>query len=165
MGGPFDILVEQHRELEERFEDLGAGEDESGSSSVVRELVALLRHHLWLEERCLQPWVTRVEGRARGRQQAGDRQAMHELLDEMEEHPLQSAEWQARFLTLEDLWVAHLQEVESSLLPRLTSVMDPREQQALAQELSRSRLDTRSSASEAGFSGSGPFLDDLRWEG
>lgn len=73
---------------------------------------------------------------------------MRELMDELEEQTLGSAEWQARFLALEDLWVAHFQEEERALLPRLTTVLDPQEQQVLSLELLRARNALRSRGHE-----------------
>jgi|GEM_PF-933035 len=164
MGGPFDILVEEHRELEERFERLVSGAEEEPSSAQ-HELLELLRLHTWLEERCLRPLVVRVEGRARAHQQAEDHQAMRELMDELEELSLGDTEWQARLFALEDLTVAHFQEEESALLPRLTTALDPREQQQLRVELMRARDELRTLASGPFVSGSTPLLEDLRWDG
>ncbi|NTX40753.1 hemerythrin domain-containing protein [Myxococcus sp. CA051A] len=164
MGGPFDILVEEHRELEERFERLVSGAEEEPLSAQ-RELLELLRLHTWLEERCLQPLVARVEGRARARQLAEDHLAMRELMDELEELPLGDAEWQARLYALEDLWVAHFQEEESSLLPRLSTALDPREQQTLRVELTLAREELRTLAEGPFVSGTRSLLEDLRWDG
>ncbi|QSQ18426.1 hemerythrin domain-containing protein [Myxococcus landrumensis] len=147
MGGPFDILVEEHHALEARFARL-VSSAEPEPLSAQRELLALLRQHTWLEERCLQPLVARVEGRHRARRLAEESLAMRELMDELEELPLGSADWQARFLALEDLWVAHFQEEERALLPRLTTVLDPQEQQVLSLELTRARNALRSRGHE-----------------
>ncbi|MFY2560434.1 hemerythrin domain-containing protein [Corallococcus terminator] len=165
MGGPFDILVEEHRELEERFERLVSGAEEEEPLSAQHELLELLRLHTWLEERCLQPLVARVEGRARARQQAEDHLAMRELMDELEELSPGDTEWQARLYALEDLTVAHFQEEESALLPRLTTALDPREQQQLRAELTLAREELRALASGPFVSGSAPLLEDLRWDG
>lgn len=136
--GPFDILAEQHRELEERFELLEAG-DGTGEADEQRErvgaLVSLLRLHTLLEERYVYPLMTRTEGRARTREEAGDHLTMSELIDELEEQPPGGPEWWARIMALQDLLVAHVREEEEQTFARLVTVLDAGEQEELRRNL------------------------------
>ena len=119
--GPFDILAEQHRELEERISALEAEED-PGEAEAQRErfqaLADALRVHARLEERYLYPLVARIEGRVRAREEAEDHLALRELVEELEELTPGGDEWWARFTALEDLLVAHVQEEEAEVFPR-----------------------------------------------
>jgi hemerythrin superfamily protein len=136
--GPFDILAEQHRELEERFEaletEVGPGEaDEQRERASA--LFRLLRLHSLLEERHVYPLLTRAEGRARTREQTEDHLTMSELMDELEEQPPGTPEWWARLIALEDLLVAHMREEEEQTFARLATALDAGEQEELRHAL------------------------------
>ncbi|MCP3103068.1 hemerythrin domain-containing protein [Myxococcus sp. K15C18031901] len=171
MGGPFDILVRQHRELEARFEHLWADAETADVSSReaprerVDALVELLRLHLRLEERCLLPRVARVEGRARARLLEEDHLAMRELMDELVELSPEQPEAQARLYALEDLLVAHFQEEESEVLPRVITTLEPHEQHQVRAELATTRDELRSLGAGVPLSEESPLLDTLRWDG
>lgn len=132
--GPFDILAEQHRELEERFEALTA-EDGTEDGDQQREraqgLISLLRLHTVLEERYLYPLLARLEGRERARQEIEDHLMLGELMDELEEQPPGGPEWWARLTALEDLLVAHVREEEEQSFPLVMTDLDAGEQQEL----------------------------------
>ncbi|MCP3137221.1 hemerythrin domain-containing protein [Pyxidicoccus xibeiensis] len=165
MAGPFDILIEQHRELEECFERLASGGDLEDIQDGVTELLELLRLHSRLEERCLYPVLLRVEGRARTRQEAEDHLTMRELMDELEELPPGHPEWQARLYALEDLVVAHFQEEESALLPRLRAALDFHDQEELRRDLSLTREELLARALALQVPGRDSLLESLRWDG
>jgi hemerythrin-like domain-containing protein len=140
--GPFDILAEQHRELEERFEALeassGAAEAEERRDQA-QAFVALLRLHTRLEERHLSPLLlTRAEERARAHEEAEDHLTMRELLDELEEQPFDAPEWWARLVTLEDLLMAHVRREEDQLFPRLSAALSGAERGELRRALEAS---------------------------
>jgi len=139
MDSPFDSLVGQHRELEARFERLASGAEPKASREAEAELLALLRFHSRLEERCLHPVLARVAGRERCREQQEDHLTMRELMDELEALPPGHPEWQARLLTLEDRVVAHFQEVENALLPQLMTALDSLALDDLRRDLSATR--------------------------
>jgi hemerythrin-like domain-containing protein len=135
--GPFDILAEQHRELEERITALDSDADsDSGEPDTwqerFEEFSAMLRVHAQLEERFLYPLLARVEGRSRAREEAEDHLAMRELVEELAEFSPGEDEWWARFVALEDLLVAHVREEEVELFPRLVSALDQEEQHSLS---------------------------------
>lgn len=136
--GPFDILSELHRELEDRLAALESGE-EPGASGRWHErfeaLAAALRVHARLEERHLYPLLARVEGRVRAREEMEDQLTMRELLEELEELEPGEDEWWARFMALEDLIVAHVREEEVETFPRLTSALDAGARDELHQAL------------------------------
>ncbi|MBN1208263.1 MAG: hemerythrin domain-containing protein [Myxococcaceae bacterium] len=163
--GPFDILAEQHRELEGRLEALGADEaqrEPQAQREQLEALLVLLRVHALLEERHLSPLLKRVEGRARAREQAEDHLAMSELTDELKEQEPGGAEWWARLTALEDLVVAHAREEELETFPRLTSTLDEEEQEALRRALLGMRGDLLARAHA--LPGSEPLLEAPRWE-
>ncbi|AKQ70210.1 hypothetical protein A176_007122 [Myxococcus hansupus] len=163
MGSPFDSLIHQHRELEERFERLASGVD-SGASRETEELLALLRFHSRLEERCLYPLLAQVAGRERCREQTEDHLTMRELMDELEALPPGHSEWQARLLTLEDLVVAHFQEEENALLPQLMTALDSLALDDLRRDLSATRMELLARPQVSHVAGA-PLLDSLHWDG
>lgn len=165
MANPFDILIEQHRELEECFERLASGVDPEELRSEVAELLELLRLHSRLEERCFYPLVMQVEGRSRAREEAEDHLTMRELMDELEELPPGHPEWQARLFALEDLVVAHFQEEESAMLPRLRTALDAQQQDDLRRDLSSTREELLARAHTFPNPGRGLLLETLRWDG
>jgi hemerythrin-like domain-containing protein len=165
MSNPFDILIEQHRELEECFERLASGADSEEQRAQVAELLELLRLHSRLEERCFYPLLMQVEGRSRTREEAEDHLAMRELMDELEELPPGHPEWQARLFALEDLVVAHFQEEESALLPRLRMALDAQQQDDLRRDLSSTREELLARVHAFHVPGRGPLLETLRWDG
>ncbi len=130
--GAFDILVAQHRELEECLAQFdGAPPHELGALAV--EFIALLRLHARLEERHLYPLLTQVGGRARAQEEAEDHEAMRELTDELLELTPGTDDWLARLTALEDVVVAHIQWEEALVLPRLAAALDGPEEEALRQ--------------------------------
>jgi len=165
MGNPFDILIDQHRELEECFERLVSGTEPEELRSQVAELVELLRLHSRLEERCFYPLVMQVEGRSWAREEAEDHLTMRELMDELEELPPGHPEWQARLFALEDLVVAHLQEEENVVLPRLRMALDAQQLDDLRRDLWLTREELLARAHAYPVPGRGPLLESLRWDG
>ncbi|MCY1018375.1 hemerythrin domain-containing protein [Pyxidicoccus sp. MSG2] len=165
MSNPFDILIEQHRELEECFERLASDADSEEQRAQVSELLELLRLHSRLEERCFHPLLMQVEGRSRAREEAEDHLVMRELMDELEELPPGHPEWQARLFALEDLVVAHFQEEESAMLPRLRMALDAQQQDDLRRDLSATREELLARAHVFHVPGRGPLLETLRWDG
>ncbi len=142
--GPFDILSELHRELEDRLtslEPVEEAEEPGAWQERLEELTAALRVHARLEERHLYPVLARVEGRALARQRVEDQLTVRELLEELEELEPGADEWWARFTALEDLIVAHVREQEAEIFPRLVSALDPQEQDDLHQALLTQRED------------------------
>jgi hemerythrin-like domain-containing protein len=163
--GPFDILAEQHRELEERLSALEAEEDSSeveAQRERFEELAALLRMHARLEERYLSPLVARIEGRGRARQESEDHLTLRELLEELEELTPGEDEWWARFTALEDLLVAHVREEEAEIFPRITSALDEEEQEELSHSFLnlREELDPRANTVSSGER----LLEEPRWD-
>jgi hemerythrin superfamily protein len=165
MGNPFDILIDQHRELEECFERLMSASDPEELRSQVTDLLELLRLHSRLEERCFYPLLMQVEGRSRTREEVEDHLTMRELMDELEELPPGHPEWQARLFALEDLVVAHFQEEENAILPRLRTVLDAQQQDDLRRDLSATREELLARAQGFHVPGRGPLLESLRWDG
>jgi hemerythrin-like domain-containing protein len=163
--GPFDILAEQHRELEERISAFEAEEDSSEAEAQrerFEELVSALRVHARLEERYLYPLVARIEGRLRAREEADDHLTMRELVEELEELTPGDDEWWARFTALEDLLVAHVREEEAETFPRLTSVLDEEAQNELSHSLLNLREELAPGTSAV--SGSERLLEEPRWD-
>ncbi|WP_224240607.1 hemerythrin domain-containing protein [Hyalangium gracile] len=161
--GPFDILAEQHRKLQERLESFepaeGPGEPDTQRERV-EALVELLQLHAWLEERHLLPLLARVEGRVRARQEAEDHLTMRELVEELETLEPETDEWWARLVALEDVVAAHAREEETETFPRLASTLDTEEQQELSQAFLGAPQQLRSWASP--LSGTEPSLADSR---
>ncbi|WP_224371511.1 hemerythrin domain-containing protein [Hyalangium versicolor] len=159
--GPFDILTEQHRELEDQLE---AFESDEGprEAQTQRErfeaLAELLRLHTWLEERYLSPLLTRVEGRGRACQEREEHLTMSELMEELEEFEPEADEWWARLTALEDLIVAHARQEELETFPRLDATLEPEEQDSLRRALLglREQLLSRPSS----LSGNGPSFEE-----
>lgn len=135
---PFEILAEQHRELEEQLEALESDEglrDPDAQRERLEALVSSLRLHTRLEERYLYPLLARVEGRGRAREESEDHLTMQELEEELQELEPGEDEWWARLTALEDLLVAHVREEEAETFPRLTSTLDEEEQEGLHRAL------------------------------
>jgi hypothetical protein len=136
--GPFDILAEQHRELENCFAAF-TPDEESGEPDAWRErteeLAEALRVHARIEERYLHPLLARIEGRARAREEAEDQLTVRELLEELLELEPESNEWWARFTALEDQVVAHVRAQEAETFPRLSSTLEAQEQDELHQAI------------------------------
>lgn len=159
--GAFDILVAQHRELEECLTQFdGAPPHELGALSL--ELVALLRLHARLEERHLYPLLTQVGGRAQAQEEAEDHEAMRELTDELLELTPGSDEWLARLTALEDVVVAHIQWEEVLVLPRLAAALDGPEHEALRRAF-LSTSDEADGPVPPHVPGGEPSLDASRW--
>ncbi|MFL5347480.1 MAG: hemerythrin domain-containing protein [Hyalangium sp.] len=164
--GPFDILAEQHRELEECIEALEADESR-GEPDTRRErleaLFALLRVHAQLEERHLYPLLARVEGRARAREEAEDHLTLRELMEELEELEPEAEEWWARLTALEDLVVAHARQEEVETFPLLLAILEPGEQDELRRAFSTLREQLLSGAPS--LSGNQPLLEEPLGDG
>jgi hemerythrin-like domain-containing protein len=157
--GPFDILAEQHQELEERLEALESDDSEPDTRGEQLEaLFALLRVHAQLEERHLHPLLARVEGRARAREELEDHLTLRELMEELEELKPEADEWWARLTALEDLVVAHVREEEVETFPRLVSTLDDGEQDELRRAFSSLREQLLSRAEP--LSGSEPLFEE-----
>lgn len=129
--GPFDILAEQHRELEARFQALAASAGAAAQGErrdQTQALLELLRLHTRLVERHLFPLLlTRAEERARAHEEAEALLTMRELMDELEEQPFDEPEWWARLVTLEDLFAAHVRREENQLFLSQAGTFEQRE--------------------------------------
>jgi hemerythrin-like domain-containing protein len=163
--GPFDILAEQHRELEEQLEALTSEqtlEEPEAKADQLQALTALLELHARLEERHLRPLLARVEGRIAAREEAEDHLAMVELAEELQELAPGEEEWWARLTALEDLIVAHMRQEEAETFPRLSSLLGQDEQEALRRALWSQHEQWLSSTGPV--SATGPLLDEPRGE-
>lgn len=166
--GPFHILTEQHRELEELLGALGGeGPEDSAPGAEeqrerAEELLALVRLHTQLEERYLYPLLARVEGRARASAEAEDHLTMRELMEELEDQPSGAPEWWACLTALEDLLVAHVHEEEQQTFSRLLTVLDEGEQDELRRALEALREEQTSSA--RAWPQNHPLMPTSRWE-
>ncbi|WP_244237328.1 hemerythrin domain-containing protein [Corallococcus llansteffanensis] len=164
MAGSFDILVEQHRELEALLERLDTETDPEELLVQQEAFSRLLRLHSRLEERHVYPLVTRVEGRARAREEAEDHLTLRELLEELQELTPRGAEWQARLFTLQDLVVAHVQATEHLLLPRLATSLDPGELEDLEHDLALTCEELLERSQRTPAAGRGALLEALHWD-
>ncbi|WP_233583118.1 hemerythrin domain-containing protein [Corallococcus sp. CA053C] len=164
MAGSFDILVEQHRELEALLERLDTETDPDELRVQQEAFSRLLRLHSRLEERHVYPLVTRVEGRARAREEAEDHLTLRELLEELQELTPGGAEWQARLFTLQDLVVAHVQGTEHLLLPRLATSLDSGELEGLEHDLALTCEELLERSQSTPAAGRGALLEALHWD-
>ncbi|MBN8230260.1 hemerythrin domain-containing protein [Corallococcus macrosporus] len=164
MAAPFDILLQQHRELEELLERLASDTDAEDLAHGQEALSRLLRLHSRLEERCVQPLVTRVEGRTRAREEAEDHLTLRELMEELQELTPRGVEWQARLFTLEDLVVAHVQAMEQGVLPRLSASLDSEELEELGHDLALTYEELLERSQHPPASGRGALLEPLHWD-
>lgn len=136
--GPFEILTQQHRELEEQLEAFDSEEGPSGPKARREQLEALatlLQLHVWLEDRHLTPLLEREVDPAMARQEAEDHLAMRELLEELEELEPETDAWWGSLTALEDLVVAHARTEELETFPRITATLDAHQQDVLRQGL------------------------------
>ncbi|WP_223640322.1 hemerythrin domain-containing protein [Corallococcus sp. EGB] len=164
MAGPFDILLQQHRELEELLERLASEPDAEEVASAQEALARLLRQHSRLEERCIQPLLTRVEGRARAREEAEDHLTLRELMEELQELTPRGVDWQARLFTLTDQVVAHVQATEHGVLPRLSTALDSDELEELGYDLALTYEELLERSLQPPASGRGALLEPLHWD-
>ncbi|WP_404367310.1 hemerythrin domain-containing protein [Corallococcus coralloides] len=164
MAGPFDILLHQHHELEDLLERLASEADAEELAHAQESLARLLRLHSRLEERCVQPLVTRVEGRARAREEAEDHLTLRELMEELQELTPRGVEWQARLFTLEDQVVAHVQAMEHGVLPRLSASLDAEELEELGHDLALTYEELLDRSQHPPASGRGALLEPLHWD-
>jgi hemerythrin-like domain-containing protein len=162
--GPFDRLAEIHRDLEERFEAIEAS-DPDEIPPLASELVEALRLHSRLEERHFYPLLLRVEGRARANQGIEDHLVMRELTAELEDFRPGSIEWLSRVLALKDLVMAHVQEEEAHLFPRLQATLAPHEQEELTHVLEHTQQELEHDMhGMPAPPGALPILEPLRWD-
>ncbi|NOK33693.1 hemerythrin domain-containing protein [Corallococcus exercitus] len=164
MVGPFDILLQQHREMEALLERLASETDEEELAQEQEGLSRLLRLHSRLEERCVQPLVTRVEGRTRAREEAEDHLTLRELMEELQELTPRGVEWQARLFTLEDQVVAHVQATEHGVLPRLSASLDAEELRELGHDLALTYEELLERSQHPPASSRGALLEALHWD-
>ncbi len=164
MAGPFDILLQQHRELEELLERLASEQDAEELASGQESLARLLRLHSRLEERCIQPLLTRVEGRARAREEAEDHLTLRELMEELQELTPRGADWQARLFTLSDQVVAHVQATEHGVLPRLSASLDSDELEELGHDLALTCEELLERSQHPPAPSRGAVLEPLHWD-
>ncbi|NOK10028.1 hemerythrin domain-containing protein [Corallococcus exercitus] len=164
MAGPFDILLQQHRDLEALLERLASESDVEELAHDQEDLTRLLRLHSRLEERCVQPLLTRVEGRARAREEAEDHLTLRELMEELQELTPRGVEWQARLFTLEDRVVAHVQATEHGVLPRLSASLDSEELAELGHDLALTYEELLERSQHPPASSRGALLEPLHWD-
>lgn len=143
------MLQEQHRHMEDLLDAL-EGVDADGSGDLVARLQAALALHHRLEALHLHPLVARLEGRVRARQDEEDHLTLHELAQELEEHPPGSADWLARLVALRDVLVAHVHDEESALLDAVEQSLTALERDDVARALERSVAELRRRAAEDG---------------
>ncbi|WP_268903983.1 MULTISPECIES: hemerythrin domain-containing protein [Corallococcus] len=164
MVGPFDILLEQHRELEALLERLDTETDAGELEWRQAALSDLLRLHCRLEERHIYPLLARVEGRSRAREEAEDHLTLRELLEELQELTPRGIEWQARLCALEDQVVAHVQGTEHLLLPRLVTSLDADELEELGHDLALTYEELLERSQRTPASSRGALLEPLHWD-
>lgn len=157
----FELLVAQHRELEECLAQLdGAPPEELGA--LAAELASLLRLHSGLEEAHLSVLLSRLEGGALAREEAEEHLVMRELVDELLALSPGSDAWFARLMALEDVVVAHIQWEEARVLPQLSAALDSSETERLREAL-KATAAVCSARERPHVPGGGPSPHAPRW--
>ena len=164
MNDPFQLLRDQHLEIEERIEALDAEEGDLLGEKA-NALFSQLRLHVRLEELYLYELVQRVEGREHALEQLDDHAVVEELLAELEEWALGGREWRTRLYTLEDVLVAHFEEESRDLFPRLNSALNPSERAQLTAALQEGKDRLRRALRRTPPLGEdGPYLEPTYWD-
>ncbi|HEX3594608.1 MAG TPA: hemerythrin domain-containing protein [Polyangiaceae bacterium] len=138
------LLQEQHRHVEQLFDELEKGQD----ASLLRELANVLSAHMAIEQNIFYPAV---------------READPELIDESyQEHAMaelalkrllavepRDPTFNARMTTLEDLILNHVDEEENQLFPSVERKMDAELLESLGDQLEQAFLDAKAEGFDA----------------
>jgi len=116
-----DLLVKQHREVEELFEELdSAGEDAHETQErLCREISDQLAVHAEIEERIFYPESKQPDTAERLRESVEEHLAMKRLLAQIIEDGNDDARFQARMRVLEEQVEHHIDEEEQELFPKV----------------------------------------------
>jgi hemerythrin superfamily protein len=135
------VLTREHREVQNMFDDLqlaiGAEEKRRRAEEVTVELV----RHAVAEERYLYPAARRFvpDGDAVADREIGDHAEVEKLLRRLEETDVADPDFDRLVTSLVSDVMAHVQEEEATLFPRLSRHADPAELAELGRRVRAAR--------------------------
>jgi hemerythrin-like domain-containing protein len=139
-----DLLEQQHREVEELFEELeGAGENAKKTKErLCRELADALAVHAEIEEKLFYPESKQENTEEILRESVEEHLSMKRLLTDIVEGEVEDDQFDARIEVLKEQVEHHVEEEEKELFPKVRKVLSREEledlgtrMEAMAEEL------------------------------
>jgi hemerythrin-like domain-containing protein len=139
-----DLLEQQHREVEELFEELeGAGENAKKTKErLCRELADALAVHAEIEEKLFYPEAKQENTEEILRESVEEHLSMKRLLTDIVEGEVEDDQFDARIEVLKEQVEHHVEEEEKELFPKVRKVLSREEledlgtrMEAMAEEL------------------------------
>ena len=132
-----DLLEDQHREVEDLFEQFEAldDDDEAGREALFTEMADKLAIHSTIEERLFYPAVLDRTTEGMLREAVEEHLTVKRLLADLLEMEASSPNFNAKMKLLKDAVEQHVEQEEGGLFPKARKILDDNEQEALAQEM------------------------------
>jgi hemerythrin-like domain-containing protein len=116
------LLRDDHLRVRDLFRRFDEEEDASTRKAIVDEAIVELTIHSQLEEEIFYPAMEREGMRELVAESEEEHQAAERIMDELAETSARETALEARFRTLVEMVIAHIDEEESEMFPRAAEV-------------------------------------------
>jgi hemerythrin superfamily protein len=140
-----ELLEEQHREVEDLFEEIAEAEADE-KREIFEEIADQLAIHATIEERHFYPAVRDASTDEILRRSVEEHLAVKRLITEILDQRASDEELEAKIKLLEEEVEKHVEEEETQLFPKVRTLLDTAALAALAQQM----IATQDSLLEAG---------------
>ncbi len=116
---PIEIIKNDHRKVEDLFEDFFITEAEDDKEAIAQDICANLKVHMKMEEDVFYPEVAKIS--PEGKQMIDDSHREHrelkDLIEKLENIDPKSLQYDSTLSSLEDATLHHVAEEERKVLP------------------------------------------------
>lgn len=130
-----ELLTNQHREVEDLFEELENATDSGDRQALFEELADNLAIHTAIEERHFYPTVRASETEEILRESAEEHLAAKRTLVDLLDMPPSDEAFDAKLAVLKEQIEHHVKEEEKNLFPKVRKLLDADQLEALGQEM------------------------------
>lgn len=136
-GDAFQVLIEDHRKVDQLLQQIGGAEDTQKRMTLLRQLADALTRHAVAEENVIYPAVrqkslTGLDAMAAVKDHADIKTYFYVL-----QNTTDKAKWQEQFEALKEEIKTHVEQEESDMFPSLRAEMSAEELSKMSQAVNR----------------------------
>ena len=143
------LLKQDHDKVKRMLQQLGGEQDDAARSDLFAELVKELTVHENIEEELFYPALKqKPEAKQDVLEAFEEHHLVDEVMSELEDTPIDSVEWKAKFQVMTEQLEHHIQEEETKLFDEARRALDARELSDLGTRMTQLKEEELAQAKE-----------------
>jgi hemerythrin-like domain-containing protein len=143
------LLKQDHDKVKRMLQQLGGEKDDAARSDLFAELVKELTVHENIEEELFYPALKqKPEAKQDVLEAFEEHHLVDEVMSELEDTPIDSVEWKAKFQVMTEQLEHHIQEEETKLFDEARRALDARELSDLGARMTQLKEEELAQAEE-----------------